>query len=170
MNKADVRYLSIGSLCLLITGILLPCMTVYPQAGAYTSFIKMLMPSKFEVTTYSILSGILSMMKSGNIAIGLMLFVFSVIFPIWKLGTFIYVTYRKKKSPSKSLELAVMLGKYSMLDVFVLAVLVIAIKGLPGDSKLELEAGIYFFSASVLLSLFLGAKIKPKSLGASTTQ
>lgn len=164
MNKADVRYLSIGSFCLLVTGILLPCMTIYPNAGAFTSFIKMLAPSEFETTTYSILSGILSMIQNGNVAIGIMLLLFSVVFPVWKLATFIYVTFRKKKTPSKSLDLAIKLGKYSMLDVFVLAVLVIAIKGLPGGTKLDLEAGIYFFTASVLLSLFIGPKIKPESL------
>lgn len=164
MNKADVRYLSIGSFCLLVTGILLPCMTIYPNAGAFTSFIKMLAPSEFEPTTYSILSGILSMIQNDNVAIGIMLFVFSVVFPVWKLATFIYVTFRKRKTPSKSLDLAIKLGKYSMLDVFVLAVLVIAIKGLPGGTKLDLEAGIYFFTASVLLSLFIGPKIKPESL------
>lgn len=168
MNKADVRYLSLGSLCLLITGILLPCMTVHPQAGAFTSFIKMLAPKEFEPTTYSILSGIFSMIQNGSVAIGVMLLLFSVVFPIWKLATFIYVTFRTKKSPSKSLDLAVKLGKYSMLDVFVLAVLVIAIKGLPGGTKLDLEAGIYFFSASVLLSLFIGPKIKPEALGETT--
>ena len=167
MNKADVRYLSIGSFCLLVTGVLLPCMTVYPKAGAFTSFIKMLAPKEFEPTTYSIISGIFSMIENDNIAIGVMLFFFSVVFPIWKLSTFIYVTYRKKKTPSKSLELAVKLGKYSMLDVFVLAVLVVAIKGLPGGTRLDLEAGIYFFSASVLLSLFIGPKIKPEELVSS---
>lgn len=163
MNKADVRNLSIGSLTLLISGVLLPCMTVRPHAGEYTAFIKMLAPKEFEATTYSILEGIFSMMKSGSPAIGALLLLFSIIFPIWKLATFVYYTYRKKKTPSRSLEFAVKLGKYSMLDVFVLAILVIAVKGLPGGSSVELEVGIYFFTASVILSLFTGQLIKPDS-------
>ena len=161
MNKADIRNLSIGSFLLLLTGILLPCMTIHPKVGEYTFIAKMLAPKEFEVTSYSILGGILTMIKNGSTGIGVLLFLFSVLFPIWKLATFIYYTYRTKKSPSKSLGLALNLGKYSMLDVFVLALLVIAVKGLPGGSRMDLEAGVYFFTASVLLSLFIGQKIKP---------
>ena len=164
MNKSDVRNLSIGSLALLITGVLLPCMTVRPQAGEYTAFIKMLAPKEFETTTYSILEGILSMIKNGSPAIGILLLLFSVVFPIWKLMTFVYYTYRKKKTPSRSLELAVKLGKYSMLDVFVLGLLVVAVKGLPGGSSLDLETGVYFFTASVILSMVTGQLIKPESV------
>ena len=163
MNKADVRNLSLGSLALLITGILLPCMTVYPKVGEYTFIAKMLAPKEFEPATHSIISGILTMVENGSVAVAVLLFVFSVIFPIWKLSTFVYYTYRTKNTPSKSLDFAVKLGKYSMLDVFVLAVLVIAVKGLPGGSRMDLEVGIYFFTASIFLSLFIGQKIKPKS-------
>jgi len=162
MNKADVRNLSIGSFSLLVSGILLPCMTIHPKVGEYTFIAKMLAPKEFESTSYSILGGILVMIKNGSVAIGILLFLFSVVFPMWKLATFIYYTYRTKKTPSKSLKIALNLGKYSMLDVFVLAVLVIAVKGLPGGSRMDLEVGIFFFTASVLLSIFLGQKIKPK--------
>ena len=164
MNKADVRNLSIGSFALLSTGILLPCMTIHPKVGEYTFIAKMLAPKEFESTSYSILDGIITMIQNGSAAIGCLLFLFSVVFPIWKLATFIYYTYRKKDSPSKSLRVALLLGKYSMLDVFVLAVLVIAVKGLPGGSRMDLEVGVYFFTASVLLSILIGHKIKPVEL------
>jgi paraquat-inducible protein A len=52
------------------------------------------------------------------------------------------------------------LGKWSMLDVFVLAVLVIAVKGLPGDSKVVVEWGAAAFCASVLLSIYISLYIK----------
>ncbi len=161
MNKADVRNLSIGSFLLLLSGILLPCMTIHPKVGEYTFIAKMLAPKEFEVSSYSILDGIVTMIKNGSTGIGLLLFLFSVVFPVWKLATFIYFTYRTKKTPSKSLGIALILGKYSMLDVFVLAVLVIAVKGLPGGSRMDLEVGVYFFTASIFLSLFVGQKIKP---------
>jgi len=47
-----------------------------------------------------------------------------------------------------------------MLDVFVLAVLVIAVKGLPGDSKVVIEWGAAAFCASVLLSIYISLHIK----------
>jgi uncharacterized paraquat-inducible protein A len=46
-------------------------------------------------------------------------------------------------------------GKFSMLDVMVLALLVIAIKGLPGKSSLRIEWGVWAFAASVVLSLLI---------------
>ena len=66
---------------------------------------------------------------------------------------------RNKETHSKSLSFALKLGKYSMLDVFVLAVIVIAVKGLPGGSKVILEMGVYFFGASIIMSLFIGTVI-----------
>jgi paraquat-inducible protein A len=163
MTPADIRNFCIGCFALTIAGLLLPCMTVVPSAGEYTGFIKLLAPDAFDSKTYSLLGGILQMMKS-DLFIGVLLLLFSVIFPVWKLSTYIYYLCRKKKTPSKSLAVALKLGKYSMLDVFVLAVIVIAVKGLPGGSEVRLEQGIYFFGASIVLSLFIGqiiTKVKP---------
>jgi paraquat-inducible protein A len=159
MNKSDIRNLTMSSLFLLLAGILLPCMTVFPQAGEFTGFLSLLAPDEFKPTSYSILSGILEMFKSGAVGTGLLLFVFSILFPFWKLSTFLFMLVRRKSNSGKSMKLAQVLGKYSMLDVFVLAVLVVAIKGLPGGSRVELESGISFFAVSVLMSLFVGQKI-----------
>jgi paraquat-inducible protein A len=158
MNSGDIRNLCISSFVLLIAGMLLPCMTVMPSAGEYTSIIKMFAPEAFDPVTYSLLGGILVMIKS-DILIGSLLLLFSIIFPLWKLGTFIYYLYRTKKTESKSLAVALKMGKYSMLDIFVLAVIVIAVKGLPGGSEVVLGLGLYFFGASILLSMFIGQKI-----------
>jgi uncharacterized paraquat-inducible protein A len=46
-----------------------------------------------------------------------------------------------------------------MLDVFVLAVLVVAIKGLPGGSRVAIEWGAAAFCASVLLSIYISLHI-----------
>lgn len=158
MSKPDIRNLIISSILLLIAGIFLPCMTVYPQAGEFTGFLTLLAPDEFKSTTYSIISGILEMFKSGSPVTGSILFLFSIIFPFWKLGTFLRALYSDDQG--KAFNMASILGKYSMLDVFVLAVLVVAIKGLPGGSRVEMEMGIYFFAASVILSIFTGQKMK----------
>ena len=97
------------------------------------------------------------MIKSGSFITGAILFLFSIIFPFWKLSTFFWALYGKNEG--KAFRMALTVGKYSMLDVFVLAVLVVAIKGLPGGSRVEMEAGIYFFAVSVLLSIFTGQKL-----------
>ena len=158
MNAGDIRNLCIGCVALLIAGALLPCMTVIPHAGEYTAVIRMLAPDVMEPTTYSLLGGILHMIQA-DLLIGILLLLFSIVFPVWKLGTFIYYLLRRRTSKSKSLDIALKMGKYSMLDVFVLAVIVIAVKGLPGGSEVVLESGIYFFGAAILLSIFIGSKI-----------
>jgi paraquat-inducible protein A len=166
MTPSDVRNLTIGCLALTVAGIILPCMTIVPHAGQYTGFIKLLAPDAFDSITFSLLGGIFKMMQS-ELLIGMLLLLFSVMFPMWKISTYIYYLYRTSKTPSRSMAIALKLGKYSMLDVFVLAVLVIAVKGLPGGSKVILEQGIYFFGASIILSLFIGqliTKVKPLSI------
>ena len=41
----------------------------------------------------------------------------------------------------------------AITDIFVLALLIVVIKGLPGGSTMDLDLSAYFFIASVLLSL-----------------
>ena len=167
MKPADVRNLTLASLGLLVTGLLLPCMTIHPQLGPLTGWVKILAPAALDETTYSILGGVVAMFEGGSPSIAIILFVFSVLFPLWKLFT--YLRFLRPNAPNKgrSLTLAIKLGKYSMLDVFVIAVLVVGVKGLPGGSRVELNAGIYFFAASVLLSMVAGQFIK--SYGSSAT-
>ena len=165
MKPADVRNLTYASLGLLVTGLLLPCMTIHPQLGPLTGWVKILAPAALEVTTYSILGGVVAMFEGGSPGIAIILFLFSVIFPLWKLFTYLRFLRPKSGGKGRSLTLAIKLGKYSMLDVFVIAVLVVGVKGLPGGSRVELNAGIYFFAASVLLSMVAGQFIK--SHGAS---
>lgn len=159
MQAEDIRNICIGSFFLLITGLFLPCMTVYPDAGEFSGWVQIFAPGLLEPTTYSILGGIWAMFENGSYFIGILLFLFSVIFPVWKMATFIHFLLHTSRALSRSLKLALALGKYSMLDVFVLAVIVICVKGLPGGSRVELEAGIIFFSASVILSLICGSLI-----------
>lgn len=59
-------------------------------------------------------------------------------------------------------------GKFSMLDVMVIAVLVVAIKALPGGTKIALGWGLFAFAGSVLLSMIasLGVHRLEKALPA----
>jgi len=50
-----------------------------------------------------------------------------------------------------------------MLDVLVIALLVIAIKGLPGGSTVTLGSGFYCFTFSVLLALVLPGIVRSAS-------
>jgi paraquat-inducible protein A len=49
-------------------------------------------------------------------------------------------------------------GKWSMLDVFVVAVLVVTVK-LGAIANVEMHYGLYFFSAAVILTMIITARI-----------
>ena len=169
MKPADVRNLTWASLGLLITGLVLPCMTIHPQLGPMTGWVNILAPDALASTSYSILGGGVAMFEGGSPGIAIILFLFSVLFPLWKLFTYLRSLGPKGRVDGRSLKLAIKLGKYSMLDVFVIAVLVVGVKGLPGGSRVELDAGIYFFAASVLLSMVAGQFIKGRVTPSATT-
>ena len=128
MKPADIRNLTFASLVLLITGLVVPCMTIRPQLGDLTGWVKILAPEALVSESYSILGGIGAMFEGGSPGLGALLFLFSVIFPTWKLLTFLWFLRSGSPEKGRSLTLAVKLGKYSMLDVFVIAVLVVGVK------------------------------------------
>ena len=150
-----VRILTLVAAALLGLGLIAPCMTIYPEFGQFTPWVKVLRPSLVTPTTYSILSGIFSMIRGGNVGIGLLLLAFSVAFPVAKLAVMAYATQKlaDRRPAGAWLTIAHHTGKFSMLDVMVLGLIVVSIKGLPGGSRIVLGWGVWAFAASVVLSL-----------------
>ena len=63
------------------------------------------------------------------------------------------------KQRSSVLRVLDKLGKWSMLDVFIVAVLVVALK-LGPLAEVTIEPGFYYFGAAVILSMLIGARIE----------
>lgn len=145
------------SALLLGLGLIGPCMTVIPHFGAFDSWVRLFRPSVSEPTSYSILSGILLLLQEGHVAIGVILLLFSVIFPTLKLAVMAWAVpdILRGRNAGVWLKLAHHSGKFSMLDVMVLALIVIAVKGLPGNSEVRLGWGVWAFCGSVLVSLIV---------------
>ena len=157
LRHGIVRLFVLVSAVALGYGLIAPCMTLETGFGKFDGWIRLLQPRAFgeRVTTYSLLGGILELLRRGETFIGGILLVFSCVFPTLKLGLLAYGNELLARGGRSGLmlRLANHAGKFSMLDVTVLALLVLAVKGLPGRSELRLEWGIYAFAASVLLSL-----------------
>lgn len=136
-------------------GLVLPCMTIVTSFGEYDSWIRLLKPGLHRTREYSVLSGILAMIQGGSVGIGLLLLFFSAIFPTLKLAIMAWAVQvlEQKRSTGWLLEAAHHTGKFSMLDVLVLALIVIAIKGLPGSTEVRLGVGVWLFAGSVIGSL-----------------
>lgn len=124
--------------------------------GDYTEVMNLLFPEEFKTSSFSIIDGINHMWASGSKAIASLIFIFSIIFPVVKLLILWLASTKlsEEKCPGKSLKIVEKLGKFSMIDVFVIAVLIVTIKGLPGGSQIHAEWGLYVFAVSVFLSIF----------------
>jgi paraquat-inducible protein A len=104
--------------------------------------------------SYSVLGGILDLARSGEVLLALVVLSFSVIFPIVKLVVLARVLLRplseeRRTRLVRSLEL---LGRWSMLDVFVIAILIGSMH-LGMLTEAYAERGIYVFASGILLSM-----------------
>jgi paraquat-inducible protein A len=103
---------------------------------------------------YSVLQGITSLKDDGQYFLAGLVFFFSLVFPICKLivlGLLWVVPLREERRTAVLHWLSV-LGKWSMLDVFAVAILVVAVK-LGPLAKVHAENGVYFFCLAILLSM-----------------
>ena len=133
--------------CLLLTGLLSPVITL-------TKFVLI-------ENTFSVLSGVIELLKEGKLFLFLLITGFSIVLPVLKL----WILYRlvsksaaTEKSVRKLLHWMHLYGKWSMLDVFVVAILVVAVK-LGAIADVEMRFGLYAFAASVLLTMYVTSSI-----------
>jgi paraquat-inducible protein A len=109
----------------------------------------------FWTDTHSILSVLSALYATGEFFLASVIFVFSIVFPAFKLlyitaaGTLISAGPARRSRWFKRIE---WLGKWSMLDVLVLALLVFYAKATSLADAVALP-GIYFFAASVILTM-----------------
>jgi paraquat-inducible protein A len=165
MKSGQLQVLLVVASILLGVGLFAPCMTLQPSYGNVTWLARLIDPDLVAPTTYSLLDGIRSLLTDSNVFIGVVVLLFSVVFPLWKLGVYWVATAQlaQGQEPGAPVRWVNQLGKWSMLDVFVLAVLVVAVKGLPGGSRVAIEWGAAAFCASVLLSIYISLHITKTS-------
>lgn len=156
------RISALNWLChaILAVGLVAPCMTFVSRMGDATELARAaaLIP---EPATYSVLTGILSLLEHGDVLIGCVLLTFSVVFPVAKLIVVRLVLQGAAGPavPAPLLKVVAGVSKYSMVDVFVIALLIVASKSMPGGSRIELEWGTFAFAAAALLSTGLTSSV-----------
>ncbi len=104
--------------------------------------------------TYSLAGGVFDLFAEGELLLGSIIFLFSMVFPIGKVLVLLwaYGQRRQGKSPPVRLALLEFLGKWSMLDVFVLAI-TFGAANLGVLSEVDIHWGIYCYGAGVILSI-----------------
>ena len=158
MNRRNILTLIALDATLLGLGLAAPALIVYPSAGQLTEFLRIFTPGFDSPREVSIAGGIITLFNEGEIVIGSILLLFSVLFPLAKLGAMWVGVLENARNVT--VHFAARLAKYSMLDVLVLALLVIAIKKIPGGSRIAIGPGAIFFAASVIISVFVPLFLK----------
>jgi paraquat-inducible protein A len=115
----------------------------------------------FIENTFSVVTGIYQLLSEGRWFLFVIIGGFSVVLPVLKL----YVLHRllgrhchNAERLRHYLHWMHLYGKWSMLDVFIVAVLVVAVK-LGAVAEVEMRYGLYAFAASVLLTMFVTARV-----------
>ena len=138
-----IQLLLLLTLLLFIAGVSLPILTI----------TKLLIVSN-EV---SILTGLLQLIEEQHYFIFLVILSFSIVLPLLKLYYLFLLSARKavnNQKYSKYLRLMHRYGRWSMLDVFVIAILIMTVK-LGALASVEIESAMFYFTAAVILLMII---------------
>lgn len=153
--------LALANFFLFIFGVFVPCLKITPHLGKGGDFDflgKIIFGNEFDEKRFSIAQGILELIQGGDYFIGAILFLFTLAFPAYKMYlTFFY--YLTSKAKRKTYEWILKVSKYSMLDIFVLGLIVLAIKAMPGGTTASLEWGAFLFFANIVTTKYILGKI-----------
>jgi len=131
----------------LVAGWLLPVMT-----------LRQLFVLRDEV---SILGAIGRLFEGGEYGLFVIVFLFTVLFPVFKLAVALLV-WRRLAVPDDDLHRLLgwveAFGRWSMLDVFVIALFVVVVK-ISAFSDVDIHIGLYVFAAAVLLSIVVVRRV-----------
>ena len=151
-----LRYFTIvGSLAAMITlvfGLISPILmvTIHKEVD-YLGDIVLSFESK------GIVGSILKLWNGGDIIVALVIVIFSVFIPILKILSLLFVSiFKDSKFAHHIVKFFKAIGKWSMVDVFVVAVFLVYLTANKGDvSRAEIEVGLYFFLAYVIVSMLV---------------
>jgi paraquat-inducible protein A len=150
------------TVALIITSALL-----YIPANLYPIMTTVFLGSPEPAT---IIGGVALLWQHGSYPIALVIFVASVFVPLAKLTTLSILTWVVKKQAkhrqipfTKIYAITEFLGKWSMVDVFVVAILV-ALVHLGGIVEIQPGPGALYFSAMVIVSMLAAHTFDPRQL------
>ena len=141
---------SFGALIALAGGLFTPIMMMsIHKEVQYLGDVVLTMESK------GVLGSIAKLFENSDYVVGGALLLFSIIFPVTKTLSMLFVALFLKSRPAHAIvHFFKILGKWSMADVFVVATFLVYLSGSKGEmSRAEVQVGLYFFLAYVILSM-----------------
>ena len=143
LHARRIRWLLLIAFVLFLAGVIAPMMTI----------------SKFIVVTntFSVLSGVTELFRNGNYILFLVVAGFSLVLPLLKIGVLYRIVARHRHAGeqlSRYLYLMHHYGRWAMLDVMVVAVLIVTVK-LGAIASIQVHYGLYVFGAAVLMIMLI---------------
>ncbi len=145
--------LVIASIIFYIPANLLPMMHVQTFAGTESD---------------TIISGVIYFLETGSYLIAAVIFIASIIVPITKLGILIYLLISVQRKSTlhrhqrkKLYALTEIIGKWSMVDVFVVGIM-IALVHFSGLTTIEAGQGANYFLLVVIITMVAAMQFDPK--------
>jgi len=142
-----LRWLLLITTGLLIMGLITPMLTL-------TKLV-------FFDSSFSVISGIQQLWLEQQYLIFMLVGLFSVILPLAKIGLLFNLLSPQPKVSSTRHKLLTLMheyGRWAMLDVMVVAVLIMTVK-LGAVASIQIHAGLYIFAIAVLLIMFLTQQV-----------
>lgn len=144
------------ALACLAVGLASPCLSLALQYDD----LPLLGSVSIKASSSGVVDSLGALWKGGNYALALPLFFFSMVFPAAKAALMLAAVCRRPREGggmSRAFHGAVVLGKWSMLDVMVVAILFVQLTaGRQEGMAARLEWGALFFGAHVLLAMGAG--------------
>jgi paraquat-inducible protein A len=116
----------------------------------------------------TIISGVIYFVKSGSWPIALVIFVASVFVPLLKLFilTFLLISVQSKskwrcKDRTRLYRVTEVVGRWSMVDIYVVTILVALVK-LGSLATMQAGAGAIFFAGVVIITIFAAMSFDPR--------
>ena len=141
---------SIAALISLINGLIAPILlVVIHKEVEYLGDVVLSFESK------GIMGSVAKLYANDSLVVAGVILLFSVIVPAIKTLSLLFVAIFEHSSfAAKAVRFFKHLGKWSMIDVFVVAILLVYLTGGSSDtSRAEVEIGLYFFLVYVILSM-----------------
>jgi len=118
----------------------------------------------------SILSGIIELMTNGNWLVGGIVLVFSIVFPLTKIVLLLELSlleFLHRRQKAKTLRIMEHIGKWSMMDVMLLAFLVMLVK-LGNLVEFHFGPAVIAFVACVTMSMVASLTFDPHAIWEDT--
>ena len=146
----------------LAAGVLTGLGTAFYFAGLVlpmATLTKKFLPFVNTTDSYNLLQTIRNLFRDGDNLLGVILVLFTFVFPVTKFfSLFMGLLAGWNDRNSRLYKIMKATGRWSMLDVFVVAILVVMLRveTMGGGLAMQARPGIYCFGASVLLAIWSG--------------